>query len=169
MKVFQNRKFYIKVEKVKAPGGGKIEFASLIKQPGTDVIPLLGKDTILLNYQYRPAIGKWIYQLPGGKIEKGETPAQNAMKELEEELGYKAGKMKLVAKVHTAPHITNDLQYIFLATNLRKTRPHLERGEMIRCRRMKIRDAIKMVQSGKITDSATMIGLLIIKDLINFA
>jgi len=69
-------------------------------------------------------------------VEVDETPKQNAMKELEEELGYKAKTMKLIGKFYSAPHISNDLQYIFLATGLKKIRKRLEYGENIRTRRM---------------------------------
>jgi ADP-ribose pyrophosphatase len=166
MIAFRNKKFYIKVEDVKLPSGKTIRFANLIKQPGTNIIPLLDNDTVLLALQYRTAIKKWIYQLAGGRIEGRETPLQNARKELEEELGYRAGKMKLIAKVYTAPHISNDYQYIFIATDLRRTRQHLEQGEWIKIRRIKIKDAIRMVQTGRITDSTTVAGLLMLEKLL---
>jgi ADP-ribose pyrophosphatase len=164
MIAYRAKNFQIKVKKVRLPDGGSMDFASLIQQPGTNIIPLIDKDTILLNYQYRPAVKKWLYQLAGGIIEKDETPLQNAHKELEEELGYKATKMKLMAKFYTAPHVSNEFQYVFIATGLKKTKAHLEKGEMIKPRRVKIRDAIRMVHGGKITDSSTIIGLLLLKD-----
>ena len=163
MIVFQNKKFKIKIEKIRLPNGEIIDFASLVKRAGTNIIPFIDKDTILMNYQYRPAIKKWIYQLAGGKVEKSETPIQNAFKELEEELGYKAGKMRLIGKVYSAPHISNDFQYIFIATELKKVKRHLEKGELIKLRRLRIKDALKMVYNGKITDSITIAALMMLK------
>jgi ADP-ribose pyrophosphatase len=151
------------VEKIKLPDGETLDFASVVKRPGTNLIPLLNKDTILMIRQYRPAIKKWIYQLSGGKVEKGETPLQNAFKEIEEELGYKASKMKLIAKFYSAPHISNDFQYVFLATGLRKTKRHLEKGELIRLYPVKIKDAIKMIRNGKIIDATTIAALMMLE------
>jgi ADP-ribose pyrophosphatase len=165
MIVFKNKKFYLENKKIKLPNGEIVEFASLVKQPGTNIIPLIDKDTILMIKQYRPAIKKWIYQLAGGKVEKEETPLQNAFKEIEEELGYKADKMKVIAKFYTAPHISNDFQYLFLATKLKKTKSNLEKGEIIKPKRIKIKDTIKMIHDGKIIDSITIASLLMLKDL----
>lgn len=162
MIAFHNKRFSLKVEKIKLPDGGSFNFASIAKRPGTNLIPLLNRDTILMIRQYRPAIKKWIYQLSGGEVEKGETPLQNAFKEIEEELGYKASKMKLIAKFYSAPHISNDFQYVFLATGLKKTKPHLEKGELIKLYPVKIKDAIKMIHDGKITDSISIAGLMML-------
>jgi ADP-ribose pyrophosphatase len=165
MIVFQNKKFKIKTEKVKLPDSSTIDFASLQKNPGADILALIEKDTIILIRQYRPAVKKWIYQLPGGKIEDDETPIQNAIKELEEEIGYKAEKMKLIGKFYTSPHISNDLQYIFLARDLKKTKRHLEKGEQIKLKKVKLSTAYKMVANGKINDSTTIAALMILKNM----
>lgn len=162
--VFKHKKFSVQTEDVILPDGHKINFASVIKQDGTAIIALLDKDTILLNRQYRVPVKKWIYELPGGKIEKGETPRGNAVKELEEETGYLAKNIKLVAKIHPAPYICNDFQYLFLCTDLIKTRQQLEKGEVIKLKKVKIEDALKMVQKGKIVDAVTMLAILMIRD-----
>jgi ADP-ribose pyrophosphatase len=163
MIVFKNGKLVLEVKDVRLPNGETINFARITRRPGTNIIPFIDKDTILMNYQYRPAVKKWIYQLPGGTVEKGETPLENAFKELEEELGYRASKMEIVGGVYTAPHITDDFQYILVAKGLKKTRRHLEKGELIKMRRIKIKDAIKMAYKGKILDATTVIGLLMLK------
>lgn len=162
MIAFKGKKFLVNVEKVKLPSGESIRFETVMKQAGTVVIPLVDKTTILMNLQYRVPVKTWIYEFPGGKIEKNETARQNALKELEEELGYKAGKMKFIAKIHPAPYITNDVQHIFLATDLRKTKRSLEKGEIIKMKRIKIKNAMKMLKAGKITDAATIIALLML-------
>ena len=163
MIAFRNKKFSLRVEKWRLPDGSTAEFASLVKRPGTNIIPFINADTILLIKQYRRPIRKWIYQLSGGKIEKGETPLQNAFKEIEEELGYKASKMKLIGKFYSAPHISNDFQYVFVATGLKKTKQRLERGELIKVYPVKLKDAIKMVRSGKVIDSVTAASLLLLE------
>ncbi len=157
---FRCRKFYIETKKVKLPNGDVQTFSTLVKRPGTNIIPLLDDGTMLLAFQYRPAAKKWVYQLAGGKVELGETPKQNAFKELEEELGYKAGEMKLVGKLYSAPHISNDLQYIFVAKKLKKTKRHLEKGENIKTKRLKVKTAIDMARKGKIEDAVTAAALL---------
>jgi len=159
MIAFKGKKFSVKVEKVKLPGGSTILFQSVTKQPGTAVIPLLGRDTIVMNLQYRPAVKKWIYELPGGKIEKGETPRANALKELQEELGLKAERIRLVARLHPAPYLTNDVQHLFLAQGLKQTKRRLEKGEIIKIRRVRIAQALRMCERGEITDATTIVGV----------
>lgn len=160
---FRCKKFYIETRKIKLPNGQVHEFSILFKRPGTNIIPLLPDGMVLLISQYRPAVKKWIYQLPGGKIEKNETPRENAVKELEEEIGYRAREMKLVGKLYSAPHISNDLQYIFVAKDLKKTERHLEEGELIRTKRIKLKKAIQMAREGKLKDSVTAAALLMLK------
>lgn len=164
---FRCRKFYIETKRVKLPNGDVQEFSTLVKRPGANIIPLLGDGTLLLALQYRPAVKKWVYQLAGGRVERGETPRQNAFKELEEELGYRAKEMRLIGKMYSAPHISNDLQYIFVAKGLKKTKKHLEKGEDIKTKRLKISTAIKMAREGKIEDAVTVAALLMLNHRAN--
>ncbi|MBI1974052.1 NUDIX hydrolase [Candidatus Micrarchaeota archaeon] len=165
MLVFRGKKFSVRVEPVRLPNGKTLMTEGLVKRPGANVIPFVDKDTILLAYQYRPVVKKWIYQLCGGKIEKDETPIENARKELEEELGYTAGRMRLIAKFYTAPHMSNDFQYIFVATKLKKSWKALEEHEVIKTKRLKLSTALKMIRSGEITDATTIAGLLMLRGL----
>ena len=164
MYVFKGRKFSVRVEDVRLPNGKVLATEAAIKRPGANVIPFVDKDTILLTYQYKPVVKKWLLQLAGGKLEEGETPLENAHKKLEEELGYTASSMRLIAKFYTAPHISNDFQYIFVAMKLKKSRKALEEHEVIKTRRVKLSKAISMVRLGKITDATTMAALLMLWD-----
>ncbi|MDE1811037.1 MAG: NUDIX hydrolase [Candidatus Micrarchaeota archaeon] len=162
MIAFKSKKFKVQVEKVKLPNGDLVDFASIMRRPGTSIIPFIDKDTILVAYQYRPAVERWILNLAGGTVEESETPLQNAVKELEEELGYRAKKMKLVAKLYPAPYMCNEAEYIFVATGLTKTKRHLEKGEQIRTRKIKVKDAVRMARTGKISDAITAAALMMI-------
>lgn len=162
MIAFKNKKFMVKTERVRMPNGDRVEFATIVRRPGTSIIPFIDKDTILIANQYRPAVKKWILNLAGGTVEKSETPMQNAVKELEEELGYRAQKMRLVGKLHPAPYMSNATEYIFIATGLTKTKRHLERGEQIRTRKIKLKEAIRMARTGRISDAITAAALMML-------
>ncbi|MDE1833293.1 MAG: NUDIX hydrolase [Candidatus Micrarchaeota archaeon] len=163
MIAFKSKKFRVKVERVRLPDGDSVDFAMVERRPGTSIIPFIDSDTILLAYQYRPAVGRWILNLAGGTVEESETPMQNAVKELEEELGYRARRMRLVAKLYPAPYMCNQTEYIFVATGLVKAKRHLERGEQIRTRRIRVRDAIRMARTGRISDAITAAALMMLE------
>ncbi len=154
----------MKKVKVRMPDGRVVLFNKVIQLmgAGTNIIPFVDKDTILIAKEFRPAVNKWIYNLAGGTIGRGETPLQNAAHELEEELGYRAKTIKVIGRVYTAPFMTDDVQYFLVATGLKKTKMALEKDEFIKVKRLKFSKAIEMVYSGEINDTTTVAGLLLL-------
>src|SRR5919197_850490 len=102
------------------------------------VVAASGSDVILVT-QYRRAANKVLLEIPAGKIEKGETPEQAAVREMAEEIGY-SGKLTPLAKWYLAPGYSTELMHVFVATNLRKiTRGPLNDDENIVITQMKLR------------------------------
>jgi ADP-ribose pyrophosphatase len=128
-------------------------------QNSIGIVAVSGSDVILVT-QYRHPAGRVLLEIPAGKIEKGETPRQAAVREMAEEIGY-SGRLKPLTKWYLAPGYSTELMHVFVATNLRKiARGPLDDDENIRIRKMKLSAAVRKCLSGEIQDSKTVAALL---------
>ena len=99
-------------------------------------------------------------EIPAGKLDQNEIPEKCALRELEEEIGYKANKLTLLANIHPAVGFTNEKMWLYLAEDLVKTKQSLDSDEFLSLFPTKLDDAVKMVWNGQITDVKTIIGIL---------
>lgn len=136
-------------------------FREVVEHPGAvAILPLLERDKILLLKQYRPAIGKWIYEIPAGTLEKGEDYLECARRELEEETGYKARRMEKLFEMYLAPGYSTEKLHSFLASDLEPSSPHRDLGEEIKVVKVPFEKALKMIESNRIEDAKTIATLL---------
>ncbi len=128
-------------------------------QDSVGIVAVSGSDVILVT-QYRRAAGKVLLEIPAGKIEKGETPRQAAVREMAEEIGY-SGRLTPQTRWYLAPGYSTELMHVFVATSLRKlARGPLDEDENIKIKKMKLNVAFKKCLSGEIQDSKTVAALL---------
>ncbi len=124
------------------------------------ILPLLEDGRILLLRQYRPVIGKWIYEIPAGTVERGEDLLTCARRELEEETGLRAEKMEKLFEMYLAPGYSTEKLHSFLASGLRPTSPHRDWGEEIRVVKTTLSRALEMIGSNRIEDAKTIATIL---------
>jgi ADP-ribose pyrophosphatase len=123
------------------------------------VMAVSGSNVILVT-QYRRAADKVLLEIPAGKIEKGETPQQAAIREMAEEIGY-SGKLKPLVHWYLAPGYSTEFMHVFVATSLKKIkRGTLDDDENIRIRKIKLSVALKKCLNGEIQDCKTVAALL---------
>ncbi len=127
------------------------------------ILAFLDSNHILLERQYRAPIDKYLYEIPAGHVDKGESPLNAAKRELKEETGYSAASTVKVVKFYPSPGLMNELQHLYIARKLKKGKTALEKNEEISVESMSIHQALRMVRSGKITDAKTIISLLYYK------
>ncbi|AHC50545.1 NUDIX hydrolase [Sulfolobus acidocaldarius SUSAZ] len=162
MRIYSSKKFDVLIENFNLPNGKQVEKA-FVKHRGSVVIaPFLEPNRIILIKQYRPILGKWLYELPAGTIEEGENEDLTARRELEEEIGYVPLKLFKVLKFYVSPGIATELMHLYIATNLTKSTQKLEEYEVIEPFELSIDEAIKMIDEGKIEDGKTILSLLFI-------
>jgi ADP-ribose pyrophosphatase len=130
-------------------------------QPSVGIIAVMEDDSLVLVKQYRRAADKILLEIPAGKIEKGETPKQAAVREMDEEIGF-SGKIKPFLKWYLAPGYDTELMYLFIATNLTKIdkRRKMDDDEDIVVRRLKLSAAIRKCLSGEIEDAKTIAAIM---------
>jgi ADP-ribose pyrophosphatase len=124
------------------------------------LVPLIGKDRVVLERQYRPIIGKYVYELPAGKLNAGESHRRAALRELREETGYTASRIAFLARAYTSPGIQKNLTYFYAAGGLKKGRVQLDKDENISLKVVTLKDAIRMTRTNEIEDVKSIAALL---------
>ena len=158
--IFHGELLEVYCDEVLLPNG-KTGNREWIDHPGAVCcVPIFPDGKVGLIKQYRYALKKEMIELPAGKLDKSEIPEVCAIRELEEEIGYKANKLTLLTNIHPAIGFANENMWLYLAENLVKTELNLDSDEFLELIPTKIEDAVEMVWSGKITDVKTIIGLL---------
>ena len=158
--VYQGKLLDVRRDIVILPNG-KNGIREWIKHPGAVCcIPILPNGKVALIRQYRYSVKKVMIELPAGKLDAKETPEDCAIRELEEEIGYKPNKLTFLTNIHPAIGFANEKMWLYLAEDLNKTYQKLDSDEFLELIPTKLEDAIKMVWNGSITDVKTMIGLI---------
>lgn len=126
---------------------------------GASILAVDEEDNVYLVTQFRYPYRKEIWEIPAGKLEKGEDPLSCAVRELEEEAGLKAEKFTLIAELYPTPAYTDEKLYVYLATNLSFTNAHLDEDEFLSVKKIPLCDALKMAKNGEIHDGKTLVAL----------
>ncbi|MDT5159400.1 MAG: ADP-ribose pyrophosphatase [Acidobacteriota bacterium] len=142
--------------------GDKTYVREVVRHPGgAAVVPVFDDGTVVFVSQYRHPTLRFVLELPAGKLDPGESPAETAARELEEELGIVAGRMEQLSEFYTTPGFCAERLWVFLATDLRETARRHEEDEIIEVVRLPFARALDRVASGEIDDAKTIIGLLL--------
>ncbi len=137
---------------------------SVVRHAGSAVMLAVDeKKRILLVRQYRLPAGKYLWELPAGKLDAGEKPLQAAKRELTEETGYQARTWKKLVSFYLSPGYVAERMTIFLATDLTEGEATPMEDERIETRWFKRKEIGAMIEDGKIEDAKTMIGYLMVK------
>src|SRR3712207_7219723 len=110
--------------------GGQTYVREVVRHPGgAAVVPLFEDGGVAFVSQYRHPARKYVLELPAGKLDPGERPAEAAARELEEELGVVAGRLEQLSEFYTTPGFCAERLWVFLATELRETESRLRSEE----------------------------------------
>ena len=124
------------------------------------IMPITENNEFIMVQEARTPIGKIVLAFPAGMIEKGETPKNAAIRELEEETGYKAEYIKKLREVYPTVGYSNEKTTIFLARDLVKTNIHLDKTEDIKVIKVPIHKVKEMLRNNEIKTSGENIALL---------
>lgn len=144
------------------PDGGRFQ-RDIVRHPGAVAVVAVDGDDLFLVNQYRACLDRNLWEIPAGKRDvAGEPPEVTAARELEEEVGMKAGSIELLINIHHSPGFCDEYGYIFLATDLTEVPQALEGPEeqYLVVARVPVVDAVEMAMDGRVTDSKSVAGIL---------
>ena len=124
------------------------------------VLPFVDPEHIILIRNRRYAVGETLVELPAGTLEKGEDPMNCAGRELVEETGFLAGRLKSLGDFYTSPGILSEKMYAFAAYDLTRATASPDEGEEIDIAPASLEEAVDMIRYGQIKDAKTIATLL---------
>lgn len=134
----------------------------VVRHPGgVGVLPLHDDGTVTLIRQLRPAVGRKLLEIPAGRLDPGEDPAECGRRELTEETGLTAGSIRPLGFFYPSPGVFDEMLHLYLGTDLSQGAPRPERYEEIETVRMPLEEALRMAADGEeILDAKTIVALL---------
>ncbi len=158
--IFDGVAIHLYRDEILLPNGNK-GVREVIRHPGAVcVLPITENGEIIFVNQFRYALNKVTLEVPAGKLEKGEDPMEAALRELSEETGITANKIEPLGALYTTPALIDEIIYMYIATDLKEGKQHLDEDEFVNTIRIPLEKAVKMVMNGEIKDSKTQLMIL---------
>jgi len=133
-----------------------------IQHPGAAaMVPMLNNQEVVLIKQYRHAIREFVWEIPAGTLDAGESPLNCARRELIEETGYSADEWHQLGTITPLPGCSDERIHIFLASDLEIVEQQLDPDEMLNVHPIKFNNALQMILRGEINDGKTISGLFL--------
>lgn len=158
--IYAGRVVRLNVETVELPDGHRTDLEILHHPGGAAVVALDAQGRVCLLRQFRHAAGGWVWELPAGKLEPGEPPAETVRRELAEEGGVSARHWQDLGWHFSSPGVLTEKLHLYLATGLEPAPHGPEAGEVFEVHWIPFEAAIERVYSGEFNDAKTCLGLL---------
>jgi len=158
--LFDGRAIKVRVDTVRRPDGRRttreiVEHAAVIA-----VIPVDNDGNVLLVRQFRKPVEKELLEIPAGGIDPGEDAEAAVIRELQEEIGFRPGRLERLGGFYSAPGYATEYIHLYLAADLVPGRLHAEDTEEIKLVRVPLAQVPELISSGKIEDAKSIAGLL---------
>ncbi len=163
-RAYTGRVISVDVDEVRFPDGS-IGSLEMVRHSGASaIVPLLDEANddplVLLIRQYRYAANGYLYEIPAGRLDAGESPTDCAIRELREETGYRAARVEPMFTMFTTPGFTDEKIHLFLARELTPGATAREADEFMELVPTRLSLALSMVERGEIQDAKTALALL---------
>jgi ADP-ribose pyrophosphatase len=158
--LYQGKVFSLRRDTVIEPGGVRAD-RDIVVHPGSVVVlPIFQDGRVLLIRQYRHTVGDFLWELVAGRKEPQETPVVAARRELLEETGYTARRLRKLLHIIPTPGFVNEWMWIFAAEGLAEGAAQPEEDEKIVPRAFTLKQVDAMILSGRLRDAKSIAGLL---------
>ena len=157
--IFKTKAFMIKDVEVEHEGGERAIHQVIDKRDVSIIVPITANGSLLLIKEYATAFDKYILDLPGGKIDPGISPTETANKELQEEIGYKAGKLDQIGLFTMSPGYLTQKSYIFLARDLTESKLEGDETEPLEIVEYPFEKFEDLIESGELNEARAIAGL----------
>ncbi len=156
--IFDGKVIRLQVDTVRLPNGetGKRE---IVRHNGAVAVLAIHNDRMIVVDQYRQPLGRTQVEIPAGKLEPGEDPADAIARELKEETGYTAKELKLLYSFYTSPGFADELIHLYLADELEQGEAQLDEDEFLEMSAITLEEAYEQIRTGRISDAKTIMAV----------
>jgi len=173
-RIHTGRVLDLDIDTVRFPDGsiGELE---MIRHPGAAaVIPFLddprsADPQVVMIRQFRHAADGYIWEIPAGRLDAGESPEACARRELREETGFEAAHLERLTTIHTTPGFTDERIHLFAATGLAEGSHAREADEFLELHRLRWSAVMDLVRTGAVSDAKTLVALLFVDSFVSNA
>lgn len=158
--IFEGKVVSLRVDEVILPDGGRSK-REIVGHRGAVAAVALDGDDVLLVRQWRHPVEDVLLEIPAGTREVGEAPEQTMRRELEEEIGFRAGRLDRLTELFVAPGYSTELIHLYLATELTPAPRAADADENIVVVRLPWREAVRRCHAGELRDAKTVAALLL--------
>jgi ADP-ribose diphosphatase len=160
-RVFTGRILALDVDEVEEPGGVR-GVREVVRHAGSvAALPVHDDGRVVLVRQYRYPVDRDVWELPAGKLDGDEAPEEGARRELEEEVGLRAGVLTPLSVFYTTPGFCDETMHLFRATGLLAVPPRPEADERIHVGTFTLPEAREMIRRGEVREGKTLVALLL--------
>lgn len=153
---YNGRILDLRIDTVKFPSGSEKIREVVLHKSAVAMLPVNERGEILFVRQYRHAIDEDIYEIPAGLVEPGEDVEETAVRELQEEIGYRPGRIERVAEFYTSPGYCTEMITLFYATQLESSKLQEDDDEYIKVCRFTTGEVRQLIADNKIIDGKTL-------------
>ena len=150
--IFDGVAVRLTVDEITLPNGKTTSRETVHNRDAAIILPIDEDGGIYLVRQYRHSVRGLVLELPAGVIDKGETPEECALRELEEEVGLVAGRLEKICSYHGSIGICSGKMHLFLARDFSQGKQNLDPDEFLTIEKYPLSDCEKMIQSNEIID-----------------
>jgi ADP-ribose pyrophosphatase len=158
--VYQGKIVNLYVDTLQYSSGRKAIREVVVHPGGVAAVPILDDGRIILVRQFRYPLGKYILELPAGKLDSNQSPLDTIKRELEEEIGHQAGSLSYECGFYSTPGVCNEVIHLFIARSLTPISQRLEEGEHITVEAYSLDECLRKIGTGEIADGKTILGIL---------
>lgn len=167
-RLYSGRIVNLDLDTVRFPDGSTGQLEILRHSGASAVVPFLeppgdADPRVMLIRQFRHAADGFIWEVPAGRLDGGESPETCAARELEEETGMRARRLERLTTIHTTPGFTDERIHLFLAEGLEPGAEHREADEFMELHTLRWSEVMRLVRDGAVVDGKTLVSLMYVQ------
>lgn len=159
--LFRGKKIDLALQEVPLRDGTIAEREVVLHRGAVALVPMVDEGHVCLVRNRRYAVGRTLLEVPAGTIDPGEDPDRTAERELLEETGYRAGRIRRIREWFVSPGVMNERMYLYLCQDLSPGPVRPELDEDLETMIVPWEDALSMAEDGRIEDAKTLLALMI--------
>jgi NTP pyrophosphohydrolases including oxidative damage repair enzymes len=162
--IYDGKVVHLYLDTVKLPDGSTTRREIVRHSGAVAILPLDSDGRIVLVRQYRYAAGRTLLEIPAGTLEIGESPDVCAVRELQEEIGYRPGRLQKIGGIFVAPGYTTEYIHLYLATDLVPSRLDADDDEFFEVLHLPLSEVLARIKRGEIADAKTISAILLAQE-----